>query len=92
MHQARSLGKYSERTAGNHFWAQIRVPDDARDELYATVKLPKHGLQKKSSPLAVVPPVQISNAKWDKSEARRGEHGQADGRCEGSAGWGRVGD
>ncbi len=69
----KTLGKFSERTAGNRFWAPIRVPDGARDELYATVKLPKHGLQKKSSPLHVVPPVQISNAKWDKSEARRGD-------------------
>ncbi|MBP1647508.1 MAG: hypothetical protein H6Q30_953 [Bacteroidetes bacterium] len=69
----KSLGKYSERTAGNKFWAQIRVPADVRDELYATVKLPKHGLQKKSPPLKVVPPVQITNAKWDKSEVRRGD-------------------
>jgi hypothetical protein len=69
----KTLGKYSEHTAGNRFWAQIRVPMDAREELYAMVKLPKHSLQKKSSPLVVVPPVQISNAKWDKSEARRGD-------------------
>jgi len=49
------------------------VPADAKEELYATVKLPKHSLSQKSGPLVILPPVQITNAKWDKKEARRGD-------------------
>ena len=37
------------------------------------MKLPKHGLVMKSPPLPIAPSVQISNARWDKSEIRRGE-------------------
>jgi len=57
----KSLGKYTERMAGSRFRAPIRVPAEAKEELYATVKLPKHGLQKRSDSLRVVPPVQFSN-------------------------------
>jgi hypothetical protein len=58
---------------GNRFAANITVPANAKDALYANVKLPKHGLSMKSGPLIILPPVQITNAKWDKPEARRGD-------------------
>jgi hypothetical protein len=61
------------KISGNHFWKQITVPEKAKDELYAEVKLPKHGLNKKSNCLNVYPAVQIKNCKWDKKEARRGD-------------------
>lgn len=69
----KSHGKFKDKIQGNHFWASIKVPENARDALYATVKLPKHGLEKKSGPLIVLPPMQITNAKLDKQEARRGD-------------------
>lgn len=69
----KSHGSFTDKIHGNHFWAPVKVPADARDELYATVKLSKHSLSKKSEPLIVLPPVQITNAKWDKKEARRGD-------------------
>jgi hypothetical protein len=69
----KTLGKYTDKISGNHFWAQIKVPDNAKDALYATAKLPKHGLEQKSGPLILLPPIEISNAKWDKKEARRGD-------------------
>jgi hypothetical protein len=59
------------KISGNKFWKQIAVPEKAKDELYAEVKLPKHGLSKKSNCLYVYPAVQIKNCKWDKKEARR---------------------
>ena len=59
------------KISGNKFWKQIAVPEKAKDELYAEVKLPKHGLSKRSNCLYVYPPVQIKNCKWDKKEARR---------------------
>ena len=70
-------GKTIETLTGkiiaNHYWKQITVPEKAKDELYAEVKLPKHGLSKKSNCLYVYPPIQIKNLKWDKKEARRGD-------------------
>ena len=61
------------KISGNKFWKPITVPEKAKDELYAEVKLPKHGLSKKSNCLYVYPPVQIKNCKWDKKEAREGD-------------------
>jgi len=72
-HTGKRFGKYKERICGNRFWAQIKIPSEAKEALYADVKLPKHGLQMKSGPLIVLPAVDITNAKWDKKEARRGD-------------------
>jgi len=69
----KTLGNYSDTMSGNRFAANITVPANAKDALYATAKLPKHGLSMKSGPLIILPPVQITNAKWDKQEARRGD-------------------
>jgi len=72
-HQGKSFGKYKEKIHGNRFWANIKIPEDAKDALYAKVKLPKHGLELKSNPLIILPKIEITNAKWDKKEARRGD-------------------
>jgi hypothetical protein len=69
----KKFGVYKEKICGNHFWAQIRIPENAKDALYAKAKLQKHNLEMKSSALIILPPVEISNAKWDKNEARRGD-------------------
>jgi len=69
----KKIGKYKEKISGNRFWTQIKVPADAKQALYANVKLPKHGLQMKSNPLILLPTVEITNLKWDKKEARRGD-------------------
>jgi hypothetical protein len=69
----KTFGKYAEKISGNRFWTQIKVPAEAKQALYANVKLPKHGLQMKSNPLILLPPIEITNAKWDKKEARRGD-------------------
>lgn len=69
----KTLGKYKEKINANRFWAKIKVPAGAKDALYAKVKLPKHGLEMKSNPLIILPPIEITNVKWDKKEARRGD-------------------
>lgn len=69
----KNFSKYKEKISGNRFWTQIKVPAEAKQAFYANVKLPKHGLQMKSNPLILLPPVEITNAKWDKKEARRGD-------------------
>lgn len=69
----KSFGSYKDKISGNHFWAEIKVPPDAKEALVATVKLSKHGLDMKSPALLLTPPLQITNVKWDKQEARRGD-------------------
>lgn len=69
----KKFGPYKNKLTGNRFWATIQVPREARDALFAEVKLPKHGLTKKSGPLLLGPYVQLTNLKWDKAHARRGD-------------------
>jgi|WetSurMetagenome_2_1015567.scaffolds.fasta_scaffold02922_7 hypothetical protein len=61
------------KISGDLFYTQITVPEKAKDELYAEVKLSKLGLTKKSNLMYVYPAVEIKNLKWDKKEARRGD-------------------
>ncbi len=61
------------KISANFLQTQVVVPDKAKDELYAEVKLSKHGISKKSNCLYVYPAVEIKNLKWDKKEARRGD-------------------
>jgi hypothetical protein len=58
---------------GNKLWLEITVPEKAKDELYAEVKLSKHGVSKTSRGLYLFPFVEIKNLKWDKQEAKRGD-------------------
>lgn len=58
---------------GNKLWLEITVPEKAKDELYAEIKLSKHGVSKKSRGLYLFPFVEIKNPKWDKEEVRRGD-------------------
>ncbi len=58
---------------GNKLWLEITVPEKAKDELYAEVKLSKHGISKKSRGLYLFPSVEIKSLKWDKQEAKRGD-------------------
>lgn len=58
---------------GNKLWLEITVPEKAKDELYAEVKLSKHVIFKKSRGLYLFPFVDIKNLKWDKQEAKRGD-------------------
>ena len=61
------------KISGNHFSSPIEIPRKAEKILYATAKLPRHGLELKSNPLLILPPIEITNLKWDKKEARRGD-------------------
>ena len=66
-------GSFTDKIHGNHFWAAVKIPSDAKDALVASVKLSKHSLQQKSPGLLLLPPVQITNVTWDRKEARRGD-------------------
>jgi hypothetical protein len=69
----KKLGTYQNKIFSNRFWAEIKVPANAKDELFSIIKMTKHGLTHQSPPLFILPPVEITNAKWDKKEARRGD-------------------
>jgi len=69
----KSFGKFKERLSGNRFWTKIKVPSEAKQALYADVKLPKQGLQMKSSPMIILPAIEITNLNWSQDEARDGD-------------------
>ena len=69
----KSGGTVKGKITGNRFWKNIEVPENLKDELTATVKLSKHGLEKKSNTIPLLPPIKITHVKWDKSEAKRGD-------------------
>lgn len=72
-HKGKSHGTFKDKLIANRLSASIQVPSDAKDALFADVKLPKHGLSQKSPALLLLPAVEIKNVKWDKEEARRGD-------------------
>ncbi len=69
----KSGGTVKGKITGNRFWKSIDIPENLKDELTATAKLSKLGLEKKSNTIPLLPPIKISNLKWDKNEAKRGE-------------------
>jgi hypothetical protein len=69
----KSGGTVKGKVTANRFWKNIDIPDNLKDELTATVKLSKHGLEKKSNTITLLPPIKITNVKWDKNEAKRGD-------------------
>jgi hypothetical protein len=72
-HRGKTHGAYKNQIHNNHLSAEIQVPPKAREALYAEVKFPKHGLKQKSPALLLTPPVEVKNAQWSQSEARRGD-------------------
>lgn len=67
----KKFGKCSGKIYGDYCSIAFKVPMNARDELYATVSLSKHGLKMKSSGLGILPPLGIINARWDREEIGR---------------------
>jgi hypothetical protein len=69
---------YSEALTANRLRAQIPVPGDAEDILFADITLPDHGLSATSPPLSLLPRIQLDDLQWLKdgeeaTEARRGD-------------------
>ena len=69
----KSGGTVKGKITGNRFWKSIDIPENLKDELTATVKLSKHGLEKKSNTIPLLLPIKITNVTWDKTEAKRGD-------------------
>ena len=66
-------GTLKAKIHNNKYQARIQVPEKARQALFATVKLPKHSLEKKSAALLLTEPFTLTNAKWDRPIACRGD-------------------
>lgn len=70
-----SLGKVSGTISNNVYDGQFDIPSDVEvdDQVYFEVKLSDNGLDGESDRIPVVPPPELSNMKWSKKEARRGD-------------------
>lgn len=53
------------------FW--LKLPENVNEDVYFEAQLQKHGLKARSDLLKVLPPRSITNCKWSKNEARRGD-------------------
>ena len=71
--RGKKVEKIKGKVYGDYFAGSILVPKKAKEELSFTAKLPKHGLEKKSDPLKVIPPILVTNLKWGQKVARRGD-------------------
>jgi hypothetical protein len=69
----KAVTQVAGKVFGDYFANSLTVPEDVRDSLVFTAKLTKHGLEKKSNAMQVIPPFKITNLKWGQKEARRGE-------------------
>jgi hypothetical protein len=67
------LSRMSGKIFGDSFAKPFTVPQSARDRLTFTAKLPKHGLEKKSIPLYLMPPFKVTGLAWGQKEVRPGD-------------------
>jgi hypothetical protein len=76
----KTIGKTKGQVYADRFDASITVPEDAKDALIFSAKLPKHGLKESSLPVRVI---RVRNLKWGQKEAMRGELVKLSGDVEG---------
>jgi hypothetical protein len=69
----KTLGKVTGKIGVNVFHGTFTVPEKTAEPLYFEAQLNKHGLKARSGLMAVLPRRAITNAKWDRKEARRGD-------------------
>lgn len=76
----KTIEKIKGKVYGDKFGGSIIVPENAKEELTFTAKLPKHGLEKKSGPVRLI---RVWNLKWGQKEARRGDFVKLSAEVEG---------
>lgn len=69
----KTLGKVSGKVASGRWAGSFPFPDKSEGEAYFEAEIPKCGLKARSNLLKVWPRRELTNAKWDKTEARRGD-------------------
>ncbi len=73
--KGKKLGKIEGEVKRNKFCGQFLIPEDIEldDLVFFEVDLPKHGLWEESNRIPASPKIMVTNLKWSKSEARRGD-------------------
>jgi hypothetical protein len=73
--KGKKLGKVKGIIYGNYFTGKMAIPEKAKvgDLAYFEVKLSQLGLSDESNRIPIRPKIKVSNMKWDKQEARRGD-------------------
>lgn len=69
----RRLDRIDGKVNSNRFREIWTVSDKAKEAVYFEAELKKHGLKEKSEEMEIIPPIEITNAKWNQPEARRGD-------------------
>ena len=77
------VAQFAGKAYGDYYGNSLIIPEDLRESLVFTAKLTKHGLDKKSNVLQVIPPVKVTNMKWGQKEARRGDKVKLTGDIQG---------
>jgi len=67
------LDRIEDKVYGNRFKGKWTISSKAKDAIYFEAELRKHGLKKESEKMRIIPPIEITNAKWSQQEARRGD-------------------
>jgi hypothetical protein len=67
------LDRVEDKVYGNRFKGKWSISDKAKDAIYFEAELRKHGLKKESEKMRIIPPIEITNARWSQQEARRGD-------------------
>jgi len=73
--EGKKLGKTKGKIRNNLFVGTLDIPDDVEigDTVTFEVDLSDNGLSGKSTAIPVVPPITVTNMKWDKEVAHRGD-------------------
>lgn len=69
----RRLDRIEGKVYSNRFRETWTVSDKAKEAVYFEAELRQHGLKEKSEEMEIIPPIEITNAKWNQPEARRGD-------------------
>lgn len=69
----RRLDRIEGKVYSNRFRETWTVSDKAKEAVYFEAELRQHGLKEKSEEMEIIPPIEITNAKWSQPEARRGD-------------------
>jgi hypothetical protein len=73
--KGKKLGKIKDVIHGNSYYGKLTVPEDIKlgDSVYFEVELSQLGLKDESYRIPAGPPIKVTNMRWDKKEARRGD-------------------
>lgn len=87
MSEGKELVVLRDKIFNNKFKSSFIVPENAKEELIFTAKLPAHNIERKSKPIIIMPPRIIFNAQWSLKEIKNEENvlltGETSGIAEG---------